>query len=107
VQVRRRPPRPLGELDLASVHRVLLLNATALGDLLFSTPTFRALKETYPHWQVDLLVNPRFRDLAAHNPHLTRLWPYPGRRWGLFNLIRQVQKQRYDLAVILHPPRPL
>lgn len=106
VQVRRRPPRPLGELDLASVRRVLLLNATALGDLLFSTPTFRALKETYPHWQVDLLVNPRFLDLAAHNPHLARLWPYPGRGWGLVNLLRQVREQHYDLAVILHGNDP-
>jgi hypothetical protein len=47
-QVRRRPPRPLEELDLARVRRVLLLNATALGDFLFSTPVFRALQETYP-----------------------------------------------------------
>ena len=38
----RRPPRPLDQLDVAAVHRVLLLNATALGDLLFYTPTFRA-----------------------------------------------------------------
>ncbi len=106
VRVRRRPPRPLGELDLAGVRRVLLLNATALGDLLFSTPTFRALKETYPHWQVDLLVNPGFRDLAAHNPHLTRLWLYPGRGWGLINLMRQVHEQHYDLAVILHGNDP-
>ena len=40
-RIRRRPPRPLAELDVAAVRRVLLLNATALGDLLFSTPTFR------------------------------------------------------------------
>jgi|UniRef100_A0A7V6A5X4 ADP-heptose:LPS heptosyltransferase len=104
--VRRRPPRPLQELDVAGVCRVLLLNATALGDLLFSTPVFRALKETYPHWQVDVLVHPRYQDLAAPNPNLSRLWLYPGRGWGLFSLMRHVRQQQYDLVVILHGNDP-
>lgn len=105
-QVRRRPPRSLGRLDPASLRRVLLLNATALGDLLFSTPAFRALKETYPHWQLDLLVHPRFKDLVAHNPHLSRLLVYPGRGWGLLTLMRQVRREGYDLVLILHGNDP-
>jgi ADP-heptose:LPS heptosyltransferase len=106
IQVRRRPPRPLGELDLSGVRRVLLLNATALGDLLFSTPTFRALQETYPHWQLDVLVHPRYRDLVAHNPHLSRLWLYPGRGVRLLTLMHQVRQQNYDLVIILHGNDP-
>jgi ADP-heptose:LPS heptosyltransferase len=104
--VRRRPLRHLSELDLSGVRRVLLLNATALGDLLFSTPTFRALKETYPHWQLDVLVHPRYQDLAAPNPNLSRLWLYPGRGARLFALMRQIRQQRYDLVVILHGNDP-
>jgi ADP-heptose:LPS heptosyltransferase len=102
----RRPPQPLSELDLSGVRRVLLLNATALGDLLFSTPTFRALKETYPHWQLDALVHPRYQDLAAPNPNLSRLWLYPGRGARLFTLMRQVRQQQYDLVIILHGNDP-
>jgi ADP-heptose:LPS heptosyltransferase len=105
-RARRQPPRPLDELDVAAVRRVLLLNATALGDLLFSTPTFRALKETYPHWQLDVLVNPHHRDLAAHNPHLSRVWLYPGRSQALLSLRRQVRREHYDLVVILHGNDP-
>jgi len=102
----RRPPRPLAELDVAAVRRVLLLNATALGDLLFSTPTFRALKETYPHWRLDALINPGHRDLAAHNPHLARLWLDPGRGGALLALMRQISREHYDLVVILHGNDP-
>ena len=47
-RVRRRPPRPLSDLDLRGVRRVLLISNTALGDTLFSTPAIRALKERYP-----------------------------------------------------------
>ncbi len=104
--VRRRPPRALEELDLAGVRRVLLLNATALGDWFFSTPAFRALKETYPHWQLDVLVNPAFKDLAAHNPHLSRLWLYPGRGARLISLMGKIRRQHYDLVIILHGNDP-
>lgn len=106
IQTRRRPPLPLEELDIARVRRVLLLNATALGDWFFSTPAFRALKETYPHWQLDALVNPRHRDLAAPNPLFSRVWLYPGRSVALLSLLRQMRRQHYDLAVILHGNDP-
>lgn len=106
IQTRRRPPRPLEELDASAVRRVLVLNATALGDWFFSTPTIRALKETYPDWQLDALVNPRYRDLAACNPHLSRVWLYPGRGVALLSLMRQVRQEHYDLAVILHGNDP-
>jgi len=105
-QTRRRPARPLEELDAASVRRVLLLNATALGDWFFSTPAFRALKETYPHWQMDALANPRHQDLAGTNPHLARVWLYPGRGRALLSLMRQVRRQHYDVVVILHGNDP-
>lgn len=105
-RVRRRPPRPLAKLDPARVRRVLLLNATGLGDLLFSTPAIRALKETYPHIRLDLLAHPRFADLVRHHSALERLWLYPGRGWRLFRLARELRSQGYDLAVILHGNDP-
>ncbi len=105
-RVQRRPPRPFRDFSPAQVRRVLLLNATALGDWLFSTPAIRALKETYPAWQLDALVHPRCRELAAGNPRLSRLWLYPGRGFHLPVLMRRLRGQGYDLAVILHGNDP-
>ncbi|RJR41109.1 MAG: glycosyltransferase family 9 protein [Deltaproteobacteria bacterium] len=105
-QVRKRPPLPLAGLDPNKAQRVLLINSTALGDLLFSTPAIRALKETYPHWRLDLLVNPRYAALAQHNPHLERLIPFPGRSWGLLSLMAKLKRDPYDLAIILHGNDP-
>lgn len=105
-QARRRPPRPLKDLDLTRVRRVLLLNATALGDFLFSTPVFRALKETYPAWELDILLHPGWQELAAPNPHLSRRWLYPGRGPRLISLMGQISRPGYDLAVILHGNDP-
>jgi ADP-heptose:LPS heptosyltransferase len=102
----RKPPPPLACLDREQVRKVLLINATALGDLLFSTPALRALRETYPHWTLDLLVSPRFADLVRHHPAIRHLWLYPGRGPGLFRLGRELRRQGYDLAIILHGNDP-
>jgi len=105
-QVRQRPPLPLEGFDTRPRRRVLLINSTALGDLLFSTPAIRALKETYPHWRLDLLVNPALAALAAPNPYLERLLPFPGRSWRLLPLIKELKRGHYDLVIILHGNDP-
>ncbi|OGP72453.1 MAG: hypothetical protein A2Y80_10935 [Deltaproteobacteria bacterium RBG_13_58_19] len=97
---------PLSDLDPAEVQGVLLLNATALGDLLFSTPAIRALKERFPDWRLELLVHPRYGDLMAHNPHVARIWYYPGRGWGFIKLLRQLRRRNFDLVIILHGNDP-
>jgi ADP-heptose:LPS heptosyltransferase len=105
-EARRRPPLPLSRLDPKEVGRVLLINNTALGDLLFSTPAFRALKQTYPHWRLEVLVHPAYRALVANNPHLDRTWTFPGRSRRLLTLARELHRQHYDLAIILHGNDP-
>src|SRR5208283_5039967 len=94
----RRPPRPLTDLQPEEVRRVLLISATALGDTLFSTPAIRALKERFPAWELEILGHRVFGTLLAHNPHLARVYAYPGRRRQLLRLIRELRGRRYDLV---------
>lgn len=105
-QVRLRPPLPLAGFDSQAVQRVLLINSTALGDLLFSTPAIRALKETFPDWRLDLLATPGYAALVQHNPHLESVIPFPGRSWRLWGLMRELKRRHYDLAIILHGNDP-
>jgi ADP-heptose:LPS heptosyltransferase len=105
-QVRKRPPLPLEGFDPEKVKRVLLINSTALGDLLFSTPAIRALKETFPDWRLDLLVNPNYAALVQLNPHLESIIPFPGRSWRLWPLMRELKRGQYDLVIILHGNDP-
>jgi ADP-heptose:LPS heptosyltransferase len=105
-RVRRRPPRPLSHLDPGGVRRVLLISATALGDTLFSTPAIRALKERFPAWELEVLAHRVFGALLAHNPHVGRIYTYPGRNRRLVTLVRDLRRRAYDLVVILHGNDP-
>jgi ADP-heptose:LPS heptosyltransferase len=105
-RVRRRPPRPLTDLDTGEVRRVLLISATALGDTLFSTPAIRALKERFPTWELEVLAHRGFGTLLAHNPHVGRIFTYPGRNRRLLTLARDLRLRAYDLVIILHGNDP-
>ena len=105
-RVRRRPPRPLSGLNLGGVRRVLLISATALGDTIFSTPAIRALKDRYPAWELEVLAHRVFGVLLAHNPHVGRIYTYPGRNRRLLTLARDLKRRAYDLVIILHGNDP-
>jgi ADP-heptose:LPS heptosyltransferase len=105
-RVRRRPPRPLAGLDLGHVRRVLLISNTALGDTLFSTPAIRALKERFPAWELEVLAHRVFGAILTHNPHISRIFTYPGRNRHLFTLARTLRVRAYDLVIILHGNDP-
>jgi ADP-heptose:LPS heptosyltransferase len=105
-RVRRRPPRSLADLDPGQVRRVLLISNTALGDTLFSTPAIRALKEKYPAWELEVLAHRVFGVLLAHNPHVAKIWTYPGRNRRLLSLARNLRARHYNLVIILHGNDP-
>ncbi|MGB8991449.1 MAG: glycosyltransferase family 9 protein [Desulfobaccales bacterium] len=105
-RVRRRPPRPLTDLDPEKVRRVLIISNTALGDTLFSTPAIRALKERYPAWELEVLAHRVFGALLAHNPYVAQIFTYPGRNRRLLSLVRDLRRRNYNLAIILHGNDP-
>ncbi|MFZ5449070.1 MAG: glycosyltransferase family 9 protein [Thermodesulfobacteriota bacterium] len=105
-RARRHPPTPLSALKKEKVRRVLLISNTALGDTLFSTPAIRALRERYPAWELEVLAHRVFGALLAHNPHVRKIWTYPGRNRRLLALVRDLRRRSYDLVIILHGNDP-
>ncbi len=77
-----------------------------MGDLLFSTPAIRCLKENFPAWELDILVQPGLKTLIQHNPDLALCWVFPGRNLRLLKLARELRNRNYDLVIILHGNDP-
>jgi ADP-heptose:LPS heptosyltransferase len=101
-------PRPL-----PSAPRILVIRPDHLGDLLFTTPALRVLRQHHPDARITALVGPWGAAVLSNNPHVDEVvaLPFPGfsRRpklspWQPYGLLhRWARRLRggYDLAFIL------
>jgi len=64
------------------------------------------LKERFPAWELEVLAHRVFGALLAHNPHVGRIFTYPGRNRRLLTLARELRLRAYDLVIILHGNDP-
>lgn len=90
------------------IKKILLIQLQQLGDTLVFTPVAKVLFETYHHLQIDLLCNSVSYEVYKHLPYIHRFYVDKFWFWGkgkrklslLFQLLRQIRKERYDLAIL-------
>jgi ADP-heptose:LPS heptosyltransferase len=87
------------------IKRVLIISTTGMGDCLWGTPGFRALKKKFPSLKIDLLVNWRWRALFKFNPHLNQIFDYH-EQWYLQPFLgMRLFGRDYDAIYIFHANR--
>jgi len=89
------------------MKRILVVNVNWLGDVVFSTPIFRALKEKYPYASITCLVVPRVASVAQQIPFIDEIIVYDekGRDrflWGKAKLVSRLRAKKFDVAFLLH-----
>ena len=57
--------------------RILIVNVNWIGDVLFSTPSIRALRAKFPDAYLASWVPPRCREVLEENPHLDEVFTAP------------------------------
>ena len=87
--------------------RILIINVNWVGDVLFSTPFIRAIRERYPDSYIACLLHPRCAEVLEDNPRLNEIIIYDEEGYhrslrGKIRLIRLLRKKRFDTAFILH-----
>jgi len=89
------------------MKRILVVNVNWLGDVIFSTPVYRALKERFPDARISALAVPRVREVLESCPFVDEVIVYdeegnhrgPLEKWQLIGALR---KKRFDVAFLLH-----
>jgi len=92
----------------ANIRKILLIQLGDIGDVVWTTPSIRAVKESIPEASVSLLVKDGFGSLLAADPIISRIFEvrsYPG---GLLSraavqwaFLKAIRTEHYDLAVDL------
>lgn len=98
--------RPRAEIGEVRVGNILLVNTTAMGDTLLSTPSIRAVRRAYPESRIVSLVHRRHHDVLRYSPHLDDFILYPGKYKGAWRLMQRLRAERFDLVIILHANDP-
>lgn len=101
-----RVPRPLAEFDPGRVRRILVVSSTAIGDTLFATPAWRALRDRYPAARIVGHVRDTLVPLFEDNPHLDAIIPYAGGYRRFLPTVIALRRQRFDAALIFHGMGP-
>lgn len=86
----------------AKYNRILLIRTDRIGDMMVSTPCFRALRARFPQARIDVLAS-RLNEIAVQgNPHIDHVyvfdrkafWTWPGLCW-------QLRANRYDCCLVI------
>jgi len=87
------------------VHRILVIQLFALGDVLLSLPLIKGLRALYPQQEIDVWVARNLRqEFASMLPYVNRTIAADSRSIGkVFSTIRELRKARYDMALVLYP----
>jgi len=89
------------------MERILVVNVNWLGDVIFSSPVFKALKEAYPKAHISCLAVPRVREVLESIPFIDEIIEYDerGRHRNPFakcKLIFQLRRKRFNVAFLMH-----
>jgi lipopolysaccharide heptosyltransferase II len=87
--------------------RILLVRLREIGDVVFTTPAVRGLRERYPDAHIAYVVQSAAAPVVAGNPHINDVIVTPGRPGlsGLrddLGLAVRLRGARYDMAIDFH-----
>lgn len=88
-------------------ERILIVNVNWVGDVLFSTPFIRAVREAHPGAYIACLLHPRCTDMLESNPRVNEIIVYDEEGVhkslaGKIRLILELRRKRFDTAYLLH-----
>ncbi len=90
------------------MKKILVINVNWLGDVVFSTPVLKALREANPKAHIACLVISRCEEVLKNNPRINEIIVYDeyGKHHSLLakmKFIRYLRKKRFDEVYVLHP----
>jgi heptosyltransferase II len=85
--------------------RVLIIQTAFLGDVVLTTPLFRALKRVAPACRLTALVTPQAAPLLEEDPHLDEVLTYEKqakRRESLQAVVQRIRSRSFDWLLAPH-----
>jgi len=79
--------------------KILVIRFSSMGDIIYTTPVVRCLKNQLPDAEVHFLTKPAFKYIYDNNPYVDKLLLL---RPSLSETIDEIKAQKYDHIIDLH-----
>jgi len=91
----------------AKPRKILLLQPSYIGDVVFASPLVKAIKRRYPDSRISLLVDARSREVARYIPGVDEILSFDRQRadrglTGLLQTAGRIRRGGYDLLLAPH-----
>ncbi len=80
-----------------------MIRLGAMGDVLMTTPTLRALKQKFPDSEITYVTGKGLGPVVEGNPNVTEVWEFDKTLSGFGKLLPVLAKTRWELVVNLQP----
>ncbi|MGA2193169.1 MAG: putative lipopolysaccharide heptosyltransferase III [Nitrospirota bacterium] len=83
------------------VNNILVIKLRHIGDVLLTTPTFRALKTALPGARITAVVPAGMEELLTLNPSISEVIPFHKGRGILYELgfLKKIRDKRFDISI--------
>lgn len=87
------------------IRNILIIQLGDIGDVVWATPTMRAVKDAYPHVNVSVLLRQGFGCLLEPDPSIYKIFEVESNQGGFLHnaiqemrLIKELRQQHFDLV---------
>ncbi|SMO68185.1 glycosyltransferase family 9 protein [Solitalea koreensis] len=80
--------------------KILILRFSSIGDVVWTTPVIRAVKQQLPNVELHFAVKSVFKDIVAANPYIDKLHLLT--KENLKELTQQLKEEQFDYVIDLH-----
>ena len=82
-------------------NKICIIHLNQIGDLVFSLPLLKALRENYPASTIHSIVRPHLKELLIHSPFIDQLFYRKNGIKNKLTLLNAIRQNRYDLLITL------
>ena len=82
-------------------RKICIIHLNQIGDLVFSLPLLKSLKDNFPDAAIHSVVKPFLQDLLTSSPWVDRILLRESSFKARLDLLKKIRRSRYDLLICL------
>lgn len=92
------------------IKKILVIKLRHIGDVLLTTPVFRAFRENFPEVYIAALVNSGTEEVLSGNPFINEIitfdryiknMSFPNKYWKELSFLKQIRAKKFDMTIDL------